>query len=121
MKTITLKHLITALSLTMGFSVMLNSMHAADAAAFTGGKSLADYSTVKKVTSDDPNAYKLIGDMHNHVDKHTLKSITKTFSEQNISTDPRLKRHLKSQEESEIDHFTDWLKRMLHSALLLGS
>ena len=111
-------HLTATLALTLIFSVVLNSMHAADAAAYSSGKLSADHASVKKVASDDPNALKIIGELHNHVDKHTLKSITKTFSESNVSADPRLKRHLKNQQENELDQLMDWLKRMAHSALL---
>jgi hypothetical protein len=116
----TINYIGSTLVLALGASVIMHSAHAKDAMMLA--KSPAAFTAVKKaVPTDDPNAYKLVGDLHNHVDKHSFKSMNKAISDTNFATDPRSNRSQLQRDDDEASQFIDWLKRMLQSAFLFGT
>lgn len=93
-----MKFNITALfSLTIAASILLSGVHAKDLPAIsTQARNMQ--ATVKKTAKDDagssPTYGKVSGEVHNHVERQTLKSALKAFGDQNMQADAR---HLKRQ------------------------
>lgn len=83
-------------SLTIALSVLLSGMHAKDLPALSTQVKKPSQAAIRKTGKDDAGAShgKLVGEVHNHIDKQTLKSALKVFGDQNMQADAR---HLKRQ------------------------
>jgi hypothetical protein len=106
------------LILALGASVALNSMHAKDAVALAKTPiNAVTFRKVAPVAADDPSAFKIFGELHNHIDKSSFKTLNKSLNDPNFTSDPRTNRSQPQREDDEASQFIDWLKRVLQTAL----
>lgn len=91
-------NLTSLFSLTIVLSVLLSGLHAKELPTLRANEAVRQAGVgVKKAVKDDPGSSSLVkvsGEVHPHVDKQTLKSALKAFSDQNMKADAR---HLKRQ------------------------
>lgn len=85
-------------SLVIATSVFLSGLHAKELPALSATASLRHQANVRKAAKDDTGSNsphsKVSGEVHNHIEKQTLKSALKTFSDPGLQADAR---HLKRQ------------------------
>ena len=87
---------LTFVALTLAASVVLSGMHAKDLPALAVQAKQREEASNKRTANDDSNSPhgRISGEVHNHIEKQTLKSALKVFGDHNMQVDAR---HLKRQ------------------------
>ena len=110
-KTTTKQFFATHLSIAIGLAVLLCGAHAKDVT----GLSVAARQNAKKFVSDDTaSLVKTSPDLHNHIDKQSLKTLVKAIDTSAMQADSRSLRALRESKDdnhrASISWLTDWFQ-----------